>query len=400
MRFATTLALIACALPAWAQAPASRAEALREQRAEKAKSLTPYRPSGLEKALTIAEDRALALSGREGIYPKLGSLTTGSGFAFGAGFRNSPVFKRNGTLDVWAAGSIKKYWALEVRAMFPQLANGFLFAETWATRRAYPQEDYFGLGPDSLRSDETSFALNRTIFGARAGVRPLPLLAIGGGVQHLRPSVGPGEDSGVPSIEVLFGPTTAPGLDRQPKYLVTSGFITVDYRQPLNARRGGWYRLEFSRYSDRDFDTYSFDRVDIDLRQYVPFLAERRVIAGRAYISTSSAEAGQIVPFYLMPYLGGNDTLRGFREYRFRGPNALLLQGEYRYEIWSGLEGALFYDAGKVADERSDLDLDGLESDYGFGFRFNTDNGVVMRVDAGFGSSDGKHLYITFGGVF
>ena len=50
--------------------------------------------------------------------------------------------------------------------------------------------------------------------------------------------------------------------------------------------------------------------------------------------------------------------------------------------------------------QRSDLNLRNLERDYGFGFRFNTDNGVVVRLDAGFGSSDGKHLYITFGGVF
>jgi outer membrane protein assembly factor BamA len=117
-------------------------------------------------------------------------------------------------------------------------------------------------------------------------------------------------------------------------------------------------------------------------------------------MSTSDADTGQTVPFYLMPYLGGRDTLRGFREYRFRGPHTLLLQAEYRYEIWSGLDGAFFYDAGKVARQRSDLDLKHLEKDYGFGFRFNTDNGVVMRLDAGFGSSDGKHLYITFGGVF
>ena len=57
----------------------------------------------------------------------------------------------------------------------------------------------------------------------------------------------------------------------------------------------------------------------------------------------------------------------------------MLLQGEYRFEIWSGLDGALFYDAGKVALRRSQLDLRHLESDYGFGFRFNTDRGIVAR---------------------
>jgi outer membrane protein assembly factor BamA len=219
-------------------------------------------------------------------------------------------------------------------------------------------------------------------------------------VEHLQPTVGVGSDSSVPSIEALFNDATAPGLSSQPDYLRSSAFVEIDYRQPLNARRGGWYRFEFSRYADRDLGAYSFDRLDVDLRQYVPFLAERRILAGRAFVSTSEAGAGQTIPFYLMPYLGGSDTLRGFREYRFRGPHLLLLQAEYRYEIWSALDGAFFYDAGKVALDRADLDFTNLETDYGFGFRFNTDNGVVMRVDAGFGSPDGKHLYITFGGVF
>jgi hemolysin activation/secretion protein len=106
------------------------------------------------------------------------------------------------------------------------------------------------------------------------------------------------------------------------------------------------------------------------------------------------------MPFYYMPTLGGNDSLRGYRAYRFRGPHALLIQGEYRFEIWSGLDAALFYDTGKVAMRFSDLNLKHLESDYGFGFRFNTDNGIVLRVDTALGSRDGKHLWIVFGGTF
>jgi hypothetical protein len=399
-RWVAVIALLACAGPASAQEPQSRAEELRQQREEKARSLSPYRPSGLETAMKAVEDRAIAALGREGFYPKLGSLTTGSGFAFGGGFRNSPVFRHHGRLDTWIAGSLKKYWALETRATFPELANGYLFAEGWAARREYPQEQFFGIGPDARRADQVSFALRRTILGARGGVRPIRPIRVGGGVEYIQPSVGPGKDSGVPSIEALFNETTAPGLSRQPEFLNTFSFIEVDYRQPLNARRGGWYRFDFSRFNDQDFNAHSFNRIDVDLRQYVPFLAERRVLAGRAFVSTSDADDSHTMPFYLMPYLGGNDTLRGFREYRFRGPHALLLQAEYRYEIWSGLEGAFFYDTGKVASRRSELDLTNLEKDYGFGFRFNTDNGVVVRVDAGFGSTDGKHLYITFGGVF
>jgi hemolysin activation/secretion protein len=132
----------------------------------------------------------------------------------------------------------------------------------------------------------------------------------------------------------------------------------------------------------------------------VSVLAERRVLAVRFAVSTSDTDTGQTMPFFYMPTLGGNDTLRGFREYRFRGPHAILAQAEYRWEIWSGFDGALFYDAGKVANQRSDLDFNDLEHDYGIGFRFNTNNGIILRVDAAFGSADGKHLYIVFGGIF
>jgi hemolysin activation/secretion protein len=177
-------------------------------------------------------------------------------------------------------------------------------------------------------------------------------------------------------------------------------FFDVDYRQPKNPRNGGWYRVDFSRFDDRSTGRFTVNRLDTDLRQFFGVLAGRRVIATRLFVSTSDTGAGEVMPFYLMPTLGGNDTLRGFREYRFRGPHAILAQGEYRYEIWSGLDGALFYDAGKVANTRSDLNFEDLETDYGFGFRFNTDNAIVFRIDAGFGSRDGKHLYIVFGGIF
>jgi outer membrane protein assembly factor BamA len=204
----------------------------------------------------------------------------------------------------------------------------------------------------------------------------------------------------VPSIEQVFNPITAPGIEQSVNYVRSMAFVEIDYRQPRYARKGGWYRVDFSHFDDQTTGLYTVNRVDTDLRQFVGFLGERRVVAARLFVSTSDTGADNVMPFYLMPTLGGNDTLRGFREYRFRGPHAILAQAEYRFEIWSGFDGALFYDAGKVANTRSDLDFKDLENDYGIGFRFNTDQGIILRVDAGFGSSDGKHLYIVFGGVF
>jgi Omp85 superfamily domain len=396
----TVFLWLAAASSTFAQEPATRSESDRQQREEKSRNVSPYEPGGFERAMHFIEEKGVFILGREGFYPKLGSLTTGSGFAYGAGFRDRDLLNNTGTVDLWAATSTRRYWATEARLTFPRLAHRRLHVETWAAHRDYPQEDFYGLGPDSLRSNPVSYAIQSNLFGAKVGVRPVSIVMVGAGVEYLNPKLGRGRDRRVPSVEVRFDGATAPGLGESVDYIRSMAFLEIDYREPKNARKGGWYRVDLSHLDDKTTGRYTFNRVDTDLRQFVGFLAGRRVVAGRLFVSTSDTDEGHVMPFYLMPTLGGNDTLRGFREYRFRGPHAILGQAEYRWEIWSGLDAALFYDAGKVANRRADLNFKDLERDYGFGFRFNTDEGIVFRVDAGFGSQDGKHLYIVFGGVF
>ena len=396
----SALIVLATASLALAQEPATREEHDRKRREEKSRDARPYQPGGFERAMHFLEERGIFIVGREGFYPKLGSLTTGSGFAYGAGFRDRDLFNNTGTLDLWAATSLKRYWATEARLTFPKLAHKRLHLEAWAAHRDYPQEDFYGIGPDSARPNGVSYAIQSNLFGSRVGVRPVSIALVGTGVEYLNPTLGRGSDGRVPSIEARFSSSTAPGIFESVDYVRTMAFVEVDYREPKNARRGGWYRVDFSRYDDQTSGRYTFNRVDTDLRQFVGVFAGRRVIAARLFVSTSDTDAGHVMPFYAMPTLGGNDTLRGFRDYRFRGPHAILGQAEYRWELWSGLDAALFYDAGKVANRRADLNFKNLESDYGFGFRFNTDQGIVFRVDAAFGSPDGKHLFIVFGGVF
>jgi len=105
------------------------------------------------------------------------------------------------------------------------------------------------------------------------------------------------------------------------------------------------------------------------------------------------------VPFYMQPILGGSESLRGYRAYRFHGNNLLLFNVEYRYEIFSGLDMAIFADAGKVAPRRGLINFKDLESDVGIGMRFNVRNDVFMRIDAGY-SHEGFQLWVKFNGPF
>jgi hypothetical protein len=400
MLAALTMAGLLVAVSSSAQEPETRAEADRQRREKKQEDVAPYEPNAFERGMRFAEERAMFILDREGFYPKLGSISIGSGFAYGLGFRDRDLFDNKGIIDIWGAASIRKYWGLEGRFLFPQLAGRRLHLETWGSRRDLPQENYYGLGPDSEEASRADYAIRNTQVGGRVGVRPVRPLLAGVDVEFIQPRLREGTNDAVPGILQVFDPAEVPGADFTVDFLRVSAAAEVDYREPLNARKGGWYRAAYSRFDDRTTGLHGFNRVDVDLRQFVGFLNERRVLAVRAALSTSDTRPGETMPFYLMPTLGGNETLRGFREMRFRGPHAMLLQAEYRWEIWSGLEGALFYDTGKVAERRSDLDFSNLESDYGIGFRANTDNGIILRLDAAFGGRDGTRVHIVFGGIF
>ena len=398
------LSALALVVPAtlYAQDPDTRAEDLRRQREEKSRQLTPPERSRLERVLLDLETGRVferLLNPPEGLYPKIGNVTAGSGISFGPGYRRPGVLGGHADFSAFAAASFQRYWMVDTRLMLPRLAGEKVSLDVHAQRYEFPNEDFFGLGPGSRREDEVAYGLANSIVGATGAVRPKPWLSVGGGLDYLTPHLIHSDD-GV-RIDALFNDATAPGLIAQPDFIRYQAFADLNYREPRgNPRRGGRYALAIERFDDRDAERYSFRRVEADLQQYVPLLRDRRVLALHALVSTSDADEGRDVPFYLQRTLGGPDDLRGFRRFRFRDRHMLLLQAEYRWEIFTAVDGAIFYDAGKVASRLEDLDLSDLESDYGIGFRFGSSNGVFLRVEGAFGSSGGKHFIFRFGHVF
>ena len=170
-------------------------------------------------------------------------------------------------------------------------------------------------------------------------------------------------------------------------------------RQSRRAKTRRLLSRTVSRYEDRKRQQHDFTRLDLELQQYFPFFNERRVIALRARTTLTDAKAGQTVPFYLQPRLGGPDTLRGYRPFRFADNNSLLMSAEYRYEVFSGLDMAIFADAGKVTARRGQINFKDLESSVGFGFRFNVRNNVFMRVETAF-HHEGIQIVLRFNPVF
>lgn len=392
------------ALPAAAQE--SRTAALEQLRADKAKSLEPYKPGKLEKWMLWFEDvdPIRKVAPHDGFYLQYGFRwkPVGGGVGVGGGWRHD-LFDRNARLILGAGISTRNYQMLMADFSLPYLAGERLEVGTHVVYRHNPQEDFWGLGPNSLADDRVSFKVDYTNFEGRAIVRPIPWLEAGTRIGRLDGTIGRGTDPRFPSIEDRFTDNTAPGLAAQPAYSYAEVFGAVDYRdQDDNARAGGYYLLSWREYGDLDFDRYSFRAVDLLLQQFFPIFDKKRVFAVQARLQSAAVDEGQgqLVPFYFKPTMGGSTSHRGFNDYRFRDDAVVYFNAEYRWEAFAGLDMALFSDWGTVASNIGRLRMGSLENAYGIGFRFNTYKSVLFRVDIGFAGGEGVKYFFKFSKAF
>ena len=395
---------LASLLPSLAFAQQTRAELLEQQRAERAKELRPYEPNKLERALLyMDEKRIIERLGQElsGIYPRIGGFTTGSGFAFGAGIRHRLPFQ-SFQVDASGAISTRGYKALDFRVHAPEIWHGHVEVEGSTRWWDYTQEDYFGLG-ESASGNRSTYRYEA--FGASvvARVRPVPWFSFGDEVGYLRPIISAGTDNRFPTTEDQFTDEEAPGLTRQPRLVYTRAFVDFDYRdQPGNTRGGGRVLLQVGTGQDQDPSReFSYRRTDLEALHVFPIFDKKRQFAFRfAAAHVDPLNGGGRVPFFLSPTLGGSQTIRSYRELRFRDATYVLLNAEYRWEAFSGLDLALFWDGGDVGTTIEDIQLNDFKTGWGFGLRFNTNRSVFMRIDAGFGGPEGARFFWKFGPAF
>ena len=357
--------------------------------------------SFLDKAQAWAKEHQLMerFNGEiDGWYPRIGRMTRGGGIALGPGYRFHPL---GGPVlvDLSAAISIKAYKAVDANVRWFQSANERF--EFWTDYRfeEFPQEDYFGRGLDSSLDTRTSYEFQSNDFLARGLFKATPWWNVGGNIGYMFAKLGPGSDSNYPSIEEIFGDIEAPGLLTKPDYLHSTVFTEIDTRDVKgNPGSGGFYRASFGVWNDRSLDLFNFWRFQMNLNQFVPLESSKKhVLFGRVGLAYVNNDATSRVPFYFLPYVGGVDTIRSFREFRFRDENAMWLGAEYLFRPIPYIGLAAFFDAGKVAEDWQDINFSDLKQGYGFGLRFGTAKQQLGRMDFGFGGGEGTRVFFKFG---
>lgn len=156
-------------------------------------------------------------------------------------------------------------------------------------------------------------------------------------------------------------------------------FPTMGGRVALTGELGGF---------GGDFD---YRKADIEDQRYFK-AGKNQVWALRGQYGWSDGDISEYARFKI----GGQNSLRGYRDDQFRGEHMFLATLEYRFPIVSKVQGALFTDWGSAWED--DLWPDDIHGSVGIGMSLVTPLGPV-RLDYGRGD-DGGRVHFSVGGTF
>lgn len=406
------------------QEPVTRADELRARRQARLDEVEPAEPSAVAGLLATMENDGfdqLVTVQQEHFRFGFGKISPVSGATPAIQYERPRIGQSPFTLRMAAAYSVRKYQAYDLqlgvfdtpapyafsKSMFVGAPfefdnrsvaplDSFLYLD--AHFRTFPEEEFFGIGSDSSNAARSDYHVQDQVLDVVAGHQFARWLSVQTRIGHTTIDITGGNLDQFPNTQDLFDDTSAPGLSPRTQYfhLETSLALAFEGDPGLPAAE---LELKYAQFDDLDESRFDFNHISADARGFVPLGSRQRTLAARAFVSRDRAASGSEVPFYYMQTLGGQDTLRGYRNFRFRDANVLFMSAEYRWEAAAGIDLALFYDAGKVFPDQSTFNFNNLRNTYGFGIRGKSLRRVVFRLDVG-RSDEGTRLFIAFSPAF
>lgn len=174
--------------------------------------------------------------------------------------------------------------------------------------------------------------------------------------------------------------------------------VTLDNRDNTWAPARGWWLQARARFGGAGLGSdATYQEYGLNLRGYRT-LAPNLVLAGQ-FLTTHVAGAP---PFFILPRLGGDTGLRGYRGGLYLDQTRMLIRGELRQgNLWGKLGAVVFAGLGDVAPKPTELTFAGRIWTAGVGLRFMLaeKEKVNVRADLGFGNGD-SGFFLSLGEAF
>jgi len=251
-----------------------------------------------------------------------------------------------------------------------------------------PERRFFRDGNDARRSDETRYFARQFSGRATMHIQPLPWLDGHVEAAYSRTLTKPADGALGERL-----PTDLPGLNEAIQFVsLTTGWRLDATRQRRDRTVWGTRLVLDGRYShDLDGDDLEHVMYGIEVQQYVPLgvLPPTRRLALRARTEkVEPVRGGAGVPFFRLPGVGGQTTVRSLVFDRLVQEGVLVLNAEYNYPIWNRMDAVVFVDAGQVFNEFEEIAVDRFSYGYGGGLRVARDGKLAFRFEVAGGEGN------------
>lgn len=325
-----------------------------------------------------------------------GKTIAGSGWlSAGAAYRQN-LFDERAFVEGSVGASLRAYRTAQATFEWPRLFGRDIAVGSQIVWNDFTQVSYFGTGAGSLDSVRSQYRIHYADAIGYATVRPNDVLSLdvwGGSLANIGVATPTGPfRRDLPYLADLFPNEPVLALRGIPRFTHGGFAFTVDTRDHHGyPRDGGLYRAGWSAYWASANEPFDFSRVELEGLQLVPVVKERWTLALRGWGVFTGSVDDQMVPFFMMPTLGGNSSLRAEHAYRFADRHMLLTTVESRLHLTEHLDGAVFVDAGSVAGHMGALGLS--KQNVGGGIRLHTRTKTLARVDVSRGDAGWRFAF-------
>jgi len=269
---------------------------------------------------------------------------------------------------------------------------------TWSLHTNFDRSGtarFYGIGNDSLPTDQTNYVDNQGHIEANGGWNITPQWQLSYLLRMGFVQIGKAVLPALPSIETRFPKLI--GLDREEE-LHQRLTLTYDTRDSITIPRNGEFINAVAGSSNSGiWGSVSYSFIGTDARIYRPLEPWLSVAAHAAVRYMTSADRA---PFWALSSLGGDQAvvgerqpLRAFGQDRFIDRDSFAMGAELRtrvaqfkaYSTSVSLEVAPFIDLGKVFARDSENPLSHLHHGSGVGIRGVASPFIVGFLDVGFG---------------
>lgn len=175
--------------------------------------------------------------------------------------------------------------------------------------------------------------------------------------------------------------------------------LTYDSRNhAFSPEKGFFAQTYFNHFSPVTGSQFPYTNIVVDVRKYMP-AGKNAVLAAQAWLF---GNIGKAVPLRSMAAFGGDNTMRGYYQGRFRDLQQFVIQGEYRRHVYKRFGLVAFAGFGNVAHEMGDLNFSNLKYSVGGGLRYalNASEKLNLRIDYGIGKGNNSGFYFQLAEAF